>query len=74
MRRAGLDWELICKITGHKSTQNLIRHYDTMLESQGELCKNTQIFASYFSTIRFIRDQELKEAKITRFRFETGVG
>lgn len=36
MRRAKLDWELICKITGHKNTQNLIRHYDVMLESQGK--------------------------------------
>ena len=35
MRRAGLSWELICKITGHSSTANLIKHYDTMLEAQG---------------------------------------
>ena len=35
MRRANLSWELIMKITGHKRIDNLIKHYDTMLEAQG---------------------------------------
>ena len=35
MRRAGLAWETIAKITGHKNTKNLIAYYDTVLEGQG---------------------------------------
>ena len=35
MRRAGLAWETIVKITGHKSTVNLVKHYDLKLEAQG---------------------------------------
>ena len=36
MRRAGLSWETIVKITGHKSTVNLVKFYDLKLEAQGE--------------------------------------
>ena len=36
MRRAGLPWETIVKITGHKSTVNLVKHYDLKLEAQGD--------------------------------------
>ena len=35
MRRAGLPWETIVKITGHKNTVNLVKHYDLKLEAQG---------------------------------------
>ena len=35
MRRAGLPWETIIKITGHKSTANLVKFYDLKLEAQG---------------------------------------
>lgn len=35
MRRAGLPWETIKKITGHKNTENLIKYYDLKLEAQG---------------------------------------
>jgi len=35
MRRAGLPWETIAKITGHKNTKNLIAYYNTVLEGQG---------------------------------------
>ena len=35
MRRAGMQWETIAKITGHKGTKNLIAYYDTYLEGQG---------------------------------------
>ena len=36
MRRAGLAWETIIKITGHKNTVNLVRYYDLKLEAQGQ--------------------------------------
>ena len=42
MRRAGLPWETIAKITGHKNTKNLIAYYDTYLEGQG-----MQVFVIY---------------------------
>ena len=32
MRRAGLDWLTIAKITGHQSIENLIKHYDLKVE------------------------------------------
>jgi len=32
MRRAGLDWLTIAKITGHQSIKNLIKHYDLKVE------------------------------------------
>ena len=35
MRRAGLPWETIVKITGHASTVNLVKFYDLKLEAQG---------------------------------------
>ena len=31
MRRAGLDWETIVKITGHKDTVNIVKFYDLKL-------------------------------------------
>ena len=37
MRRAGLDWETIIKITGHKDTVNIVKFYDLKLEAQGDL-------------------------------------
>ena len=32
MRRAGLEWPTIAKITGHKSLKNLVQFYDLNLE------------------------------------------
>lgn len=32
MRRAGIPWLTIAKITGHSSIENLIKHYDLKLE------------------------------------------
>ena len=32
MRRAGVEWPTIAKITGHKSLKNLIEFYDLNLE------------------------------------------
>ena len=37
MRRAGLSWQTIQKITGHKKIDNLIKHYDTIMEAQGNI-------------------------------------
>ena len=37
MRRSGLSWQKIAKITGHKKIDNLIKHYDTVMEAQGIL-------------------------------------
>ena len=35
MSRAGLDWEIIIKIMGHKDTVNIVKFYDLKLEAQG---------------------------------------
>ena len=35
MRRAGLEWETIIKITGHSSTVTLVKSYDLRLEAPG---------------------------------------
>ena len=32
MRRSGIPFETIAKVTGHKSVENLIKHYDLVLE------------------------------------------
>ena len=32
MRRAGIPWLTIAKITGHQSVENLIKYYDLNLE------------------------------------------
>ena len=32
MRRNGIDWVTIAKISGHKSVENLIKHYDLSVE------------------------------------------
>ena len=37
MRRAGLPWLTIAKITGHQSVENLIKHYDLSVEVRGEI-------------------------------------
>ena len=37
MRRSGLSWQTIAKITGHKKIDYLIKHYDTVIEAQGIL-------------------------------------
>ena len=36
MRRAGLPWLTIAKITGHQSVENLIKYYDLSLEVRVE--------------------------------------
>ena len=48
MRRAGLPWETIVKITGHKSTKNLIAYYDTYLEGQGVTPTRKALFKMFF--------------------------
>ena len=35
LRRAGLPWETIIKVTGHKSTVTLVKNYDLKLEAPG---------------------------------------
>jgi len=35
MRRSGLSWLTIAKITGHQSVENLIKYYDLSLEGPG---------------------------------------
>ena len=35
MRRAGLSWETIIKITGHKNAVTLVKNYDLRLEAPG---------------------------------------
>ena len=37
MRRAGLSWETIIKITGHRSTVTLVKSYDTSMEAPGKI-------------------------------------
>jgi hypothetical protein len=37
MRRAGLAWETIIKITGHKSTVTLVQSYDLKMEAHGKM-------------------------------------
>ena len=38
LRRAGLPWETIIKVTGHKSTVTLVKNYDLKLEAPGTYC------------------------------------
>ena len=35
MRRAGMSWETIIKVTGHRSTVTLVKNYDLKLEAPG---------------------------------------
>ena len=35
MRRAGMDWNDIIKITGHKNAVTLVKQYDLKLEAPG---------------------------------------
>ena len=48
MRRARLPWETIAKITGHKSTKNLIAYYDTYLEGQGMQVFKNNCWSKYY--------------------------
>jgi hypothetical protein len=36
MRRAGLSWETIIKITGHRSAVTLVKSYDLTMEAPGK--------------------------------------
>jgi hypothetical protein len=36
MRRAGLSWGTIIKITGHRSVATVVKNYDLKLEAKGE--------------------------------------
>ena len=36
MRRAGLSWGTIIKITGHRSIATVVKNYDLKLEAKGE--------------------------------------
>ena len=47
MRRAGLPWLTIAKITGHQSVENLIKHYDLSLEVRGEII--LKFYCSHFT-------------------------
>ena len=47
MRCAGLSWETIIKITGHKSTVNLLKFCDLKLEAQGNVLLSICIKMSF---------------------------
>ena len=47
MRRAGLPWLTIAKITGHQSVENLIKHYDLSLEVTGKII--LRFYCSHFT-------------------------
>ena len=49
MRRAGLPWLTIAKITGHQSVENLIKHYDLSLEVRGEIYSPMLLFTLHIA-------------------------
>ena len=38
MRRCGIPFETIAKVTGHQNLESLIKHYDLQLEVGAPLC------------------------------------
>lgn len=48
MRRAGLSWLTIAKITGHQSVENLIKYYDLSLEVKKMIVIHSVCLFSYF--------------------------
>ena len=47
MRRCGIQFETIAKVTGHQNIESLTKHYDLQLEVSAPLALNF-IFYGYF--------------------------
>ena len=53
MRRSGIAFETIAKVTGHKNLESLIKHYDLKLEVGAENCKSYSDHSVYHGLENF---------------------
>ena len=60
MRRCGIPFKTIAKVTGHQNLESLTKHYDLQLEVGAPLSLNFTFYGDFEATGKFKRDQFIK--------------